>query len=555
MIMAFARAGSLSELQRYAICVGLPLVAVFGVVAFGNPLFDGNDDAGLAMLGAGFGLAVEPEPHLIFSHFGYGILLGIVSQFAGPCAHGWTTLAALGLSMGLYARALCEQSRPNLYLVAAAAIIAVGCVFTRALLLQQFTSTAAVLFGAAIGCWLAVLRSGARSPWLRTVIYMAIVLSFLIRPLAVTLGLVVVVPALIWLAWLGPVNSRRPTLRLMAVIAAMAAAIYVTDNAAYALSPDWRDALTYNQVRSLFNDYFRIPWIPGAPEYAKVGWSENDYAMFMNWYFLHPIFDYDNVNYLARTLLTQAPLFVPAGVRDWLWTLLDSPLLIAICVGQLLLLALLPPCRVIIVLLMIGTFFALAISGLTGRPPLFRVQFSALSVSFLCMLPFLLAKESGAWPLRSLAAVLLLGIALYAGWTVVRAHRQVSTQATAYRAKLLEAHSYFTGTVISWGSAFVWEWLITPTKVYAPVDRAIIPSIGVATRMPVTQSTLERLGIRDLGVTLCTKPDIRVIASTVNIKQLQKFCEEHYQTRPTYNLVFSHPMTEIHLSGIPEQLQ
>jgi hypothetical protein len=341
----------------------------------------------------------------------------------------------------------------------------------------------------------------------------------------------------------------------MAVIAVMAAAIYVTDNAAYALSPDWRDALTYNQVRSLFNDYFRIPWVPGAPEYAKVGWSENDYAMFMNWYFLHPIYDYDNINYLARTLLTQAPLFVTSGVRDWLWTLLDSPLLIAICVGQLLLLALLPTCRVIIVLLMIGTFFALAISGLTGRPPLFRVQFSALSVSFLCMLPFLLAKESSAWPLRSVAAVLLLGIALYAGWSALRAHRAVSTQATAYRAKLLEAHSYFTGTVISWGSAFVWEWLITPTKVYAPVNRAIIPSIGVATRMPVTQSTLERLGIRDLGTTLCTKPDIRVIASTVNIKQLQKFCEEHYRTRPTYNLVFNHPMTEIYLSGIPEQLQ
>jgi hypothetical protein len=88
--------------------------------------------------------------------------------------------------------------------------------------------------------------------------------------------------------------------------------------------------------------------------------------------------------------------------------------------------------------------------------------------------------------------------------------------------------------------------------VYAPVNGAIIPSLGVATRMPVTQSTLERLRITDLGVTLCTKPDIRVIASLANIKRLQKFCEEHYQTRPTYNLVFSHPITEIYVSGTPE---
>jgi hypothetical protein len=552
MIMSIARYGAIPELRRYAIYLGLPLVAIFGVASFGNPLFDGNDDTGLAMLGAGFGLAVEPEPHVIFSHFGYGVLLNVVSRLAGPYAHGWTTLAALGLSIGLYARALCEQSRPNGYLIGTALLIAVGCVFTRAFLLQQFTTTAAVLFGAAIGCWLAVLRSGGRSPWLRTAIYTAIVLSFLIRPAAAILGLVVVVPTLIWLAWLGPVDSRKPTFRLMAVIAVMAAAIYVTDKSAYVLSPDWRDALEYNQIRALFNDYFRIPWIPGVPEYAKVGWSENDHAMFMNWYFLHPIFDYDNIKYLAGTLLTQAPLFVLSGVGDWLITLWDSPLLIAICVSQLLLFALLPSCRTIVALLMIGAFFALALSGLTGRPPLFRVQFSALSVALLCMLPFLLADQVGALPLRSLAAVLVLSIALYAGWTAVRAHRDKATQAAAYRARLVEAHSYFTGTVISWGSALVWDWLITPTKVYAPVNGAIIPSIGLATRMPVTRSTLERLGIKDLGTTLCTQADIRVIASLTNIKRLQKFCEEHYEARPAYNLVFSHPMTEIYVSGTPD---
>jgi hypothetical protein len=552
MITSIARSGSIPELQRYAICVGVPLVAIFAVAAFGNPLFDGNDDTGLAMLGAGFGLAVEPEPHLIFSHFGYGVLLKMISRFAGPYAHGWTTLAALGLALGLCARALCGRSRANVYLVGTALFIAAGSVFTRALLLQQFTATSAILFGAAIGCWLAVLRGGAGSPWLRTVIYTAIVLSFLIRPSAAMLGLVVVLPSLIWLALLGPADSRKPTLRLIGVIAVMAAAIYVTDKGAYALSPDWRDALEYNQLRSLFNDYFRIPWVPGAPEYAKVGWSENDHAMFMNWYSLHPIFDYDNIKYLAGTLLTQAPLFELSGVRDWLLTLRDSPLLIAICLGQLLLFALLPSCRIIVALLMLGTFFALAISGLTGRPPLFRIQFSALSVAFLCTLPFLLAKEAGARSLRNLAAALIFGIALYAGWTAVRAHRDMSAQAAAYRARLLEAHPYFTGTVISWGSALAWEWLITPTKVYAPVDGAIIASLGVAARMPVTQSTLERLGITDLGVTLCTKPDIRVIASLANIKRLQKFCEEHYQTRPTYNLVFSHPITEIYVSGTPE---
>ena len=96
---------------NYAIVLGVPFLTVLGVVLLGNPLFEGNDDTGLAMVGAGFGLAAEPDAHLIFSHYGYGLLLGAVSRFAGPNAHGWISLAALGLSMGLFLRALCEHLR------------------------------------------------------------------------------------------------------------------------------------------------------------------------------------------------------------------------------------------------------------------------------------------------------------------------------------------------------------------------------------------------------------------------------------------------------------
>jgi hypothetical protein len=114
--------------------VGVPLLAMLGLVLFGSPLFETNDDCGLAMIAAGFGTAVEPEPHLIFSHFGYGLVLNAVSRFAGPNAHGWTTLAALGLSIGLYTRAISRYWREDRVLVGAALLIGLGCVFTRALL-------------------------------------------------------------------------------------------------------------------------------------------------------------------------------------------------------------------------------------------------------------------------------------------------------------------------------------------------------------------------------------------------------------------------------------
>jgi hypothetical protein len=535
--------------------VGVPLLAMLGLVLFGSPLFETNDDCGLAMIAAGFGTAVEPEPHLIFSHFGYGLVLNAVSRFAGPNAHGWTTLAALGLSIGLYTRAISGYWREDTVLFGAALVIGLGCVFTRALLDPQFTLTASLLFGAATGCWLAALREGGQSRGLAAGIYGALILSFLMRPTVAILGVLVVGPALIWLAWRGPESSRRHTLLFLIGLVAIAAAAYLTDKAAYFFSPEWRDAVEYNQLRSLFNDFYRIPWIPGADEYAKVGWSANDHAMFMSWYSLHPIFDYAKIKYLADKLLLQTPLFAFAGARDWVTSLWQSPLLSAVVAAQVLTCILLPRHRTFLVLVAIGTLSALILPGLTGRPPVFRVQFSAASIALLCTLPMLLGAVPGLNLIRGLAIALLVGIALYAGSVAIRAHEKRVSEAAAYRARISEVSRYFTGTVISWGATLAWEWLITPTKVYPPLAGTTIPSIGLFTKTPVMTSALRRLGINDLGLTLCTQPDVRLIAAASNVATLKNFCQEHYHVRPTYSLVFSHPPTEIYLSGQPERWQ
>jgi hypothetical protein len=509
-------------------------------------LFDGNDDTGLAMMGAGFGVAVEPEPHLIFSHFGYGLLLSFVSRFAGPYAHGWTSLAALGLSIGLYSRAVCEHARGHGALLGTLMIIAAGCVFAQALLEVQFTITAGLLFGAAMSCWLTVLREGTGSPGLAAVIYGALILSFLIRPSAAILGFVVVGPALVWLAWRGPTSSRSPTRHLIITIAAIATMVYFADRAAYAFSADWRDVLEYNQLRSLFNDFFRIPWIATAPEYQKVGWSANDYQMFMNWYSLHPIFDYDNIKFLARTLLLQAPFLEPSGVRDWLMAPWNSPILSALVIGQLLLCLLLPRQRSLTFLLLVGTFAALILLGLTGRPPKFRVLFPAIGIGFLCML--VIVAEVKLVQLQKVGIGVLLCIGLYAGSTTVLTHRKQVADTVAYRAAIADAKPYFSGTIISWGSGLAWESLITPTTIHAPVAGLTIASIGAISKTPIMQSTLRRLGIADLGSTLCTQPDVRLIADASQIAMLQTFCEQHYHMRPVYSLVFDSPRTQIFIS-------
>lgn len=543
------------NLRRYIIFFGVPLVAVLGVVLFGTPMFEGNDDTGLAMVGAGFGLAVDPDPHLVFAHFGYGLLLNAVSRFAGPHAHGWTTLAALGLSMALYSRALCGHLRAPAYWVGAALIIVGGCVFVRALLEAQFTITAALLFGAAIGCWLSTQQDGHRSTALLIAIYGAIILSFMIRPASALLGLVVIGPALIWLGWLGPAAGRKPARNLIAAVAVVALIAYVTDKAGYAFSPEWRDAIEYNQLRSLFNDFFRIPWIAGAPEYEKVGWSANDYAIFLNWYSLHPIFDYDNIKFLAQSLVQKTPWLVLSGLPDWLTAPWDQPILGCLVAVQLVLCLLLPRHRVFVTLVLMGALCAIVLSALSGRPPQFRVWFAIASVAVLCTLPLLFTAESGLRLFQKFGVGLLVGIAIFVGSTAIRGHQERVANAATYRAALSEMKPFFSGTVISWGASLMWEWLITPTNVHPPLAGMTIPSIGLFTKMPVMRSTLRRLGIADLGLTLCTQPDVRLIANTEFVGQIQTFCEEHYNIRPAYTFVFSHTRTLIYVSGPPERAQ
>ena len=534
--------------QPIAIVLGVPLLAILGTVLFGNPLFEGNDDTGLAMVGAGFGLAVEPDAHLLFAHYGYGLLLGAISRLVGAVAHGWISLAALALSIGLYTRALCEW-RGNVALPACALAIAAG-VFAQALLEVQFTITSSLLFGAAIGCSLAVQQAETRSLPLTAAIYAAIVLSFLIRPSAAALGCVIVGPALCWLAW----HGRRPALHLIVAIAAIALAAYLTDRAAYALSHEWREAMEYNQLRGLFNDFFRIPWIPGAAEYSKVGWSANDHAMFMSWYALHPIFDYENIKFLAQTLALQAPLLVFSGITGWLAEPWHSPVLAALLSVQMLLCLLLPSQqRAVAALLLVGTLVAIILAALTGRPPLFRILFSAIGIALLCTLCLLPGAQVRLRLFQQIGLGIAVAAGIFAGSTAIEAHARRVAEAEAYRAKLAEAAPWFSGTVISWGASLMWELLVTPVTVHAPVRGLTIPSIGLFAKMPVTRSTLQKLGITDLGATLCAQPDVRLIAHTSLVTLLQGFCEQHYHVRPVYNLVFDYSRTQIFVSAAPER--
>src|ERR1700722_2355452 len=101
-VIHFANA-SLRACRPY-LPVLLATIIVASLCLFGEPLYQENDDPLLAMVSAGFGVAVTPEPHLIWSHLGYGLLLGALSRLIGLNAHGWGTAFAIWLSLTLLIR-------------------------------------------------------------------------------------------------------------------------------------------------------------------------------------------------------------------------------------------------------------------------------------------------------------------------------------------------------------------------------------------------------------------------------------------------------------------
>src|SRR5690606_39019841 len=105
-------------------------------------------------IGSGFGIAVEPDPHLVFSHYGYGLLLTRLSRLVGEHAHGLVSLLSVGIGLGLFTFAVSR----NVSTLAMSLLAAGGCVFLTAFLEPQFTVTAGLVFASAVACYLASVQ-------------------------------------------------------------------------------------------------------------------------------------------------------------------------------------------------------------------------------------------------------------------------------------------------------------------------------------------------------------------------------------------------------------
>jgi hypothetical protein len=512
---------------------------VVGVIcAFGEPLYETNDDSFLTMIGGGFGVAVQPNPHLFWTHYPhyfYGLLLVTLNRLIGPNAHGWVTIFAIWLSLVLVIEAALRARR--LIIRIGVPVVYIGGVCLTALLSAEFTITSGALFGAAIASWFVSVSSERPITWVRaSAIVFTLILSYLIRSEAFIMAVIMMVPALLFLSW------RRDTIRRSARLLTLSLVLILvlgwSERFAYTNSPEWQDVPPYMSCLDQICSYQRVPWLPQAPEYRQVGWTHSDYMMFQVWYTRNPIFCLANLQFLVKKLDIPPAATVFAQIRDWFcfpftsW-ILFLPLGAQAAIG----LTLIRGRRCLPILLIFGEFLAIAAAAATGREPQDYVWTAASAVTLTALCALLILTPKGKDSFRIICVTVATFLGLGSAALVCYHHLDDRRNAADYREWIKQNSAYLHGKVTVWDMGLIWEWLITPTRICTPFPDLKVASIDCISCMPVETAMLKSLKIDDLAKDLGTDPQMTLIGEDFLPDILTTFCQQHYGITPVFKQV------------------
>jgi hypothetical protein len=250
---------------RAAWLAGAVVAALALPLGLGEPYWQEIDDAAMAMVARGYGIAAAPSPALIFASVPYGMLAQGLGSY-GLLMYAWLVLSALAAAYALWRAGVAGP-------LGAAALLAV---FAPAALYPQFTSVAGLLAISA-----AVLIVADRRWPAAAAAAALLAVAALLRAEAAVFALLLTLPL-----WWGR-NMRRAAVAAAVFVVAAGTALLV-DRAYYA-APEWQQFTEMNRARIRFTDYglrqyfFRYPLDP-----MRLAWTPNDLVMVEGWFFADP---------------------------------------------------------------------------------------------------------------------------------------------------------------------------------------------------------------------------------------------------------------------------
>jgi hypothetical protein len=543
--------------RNFLIISALSLLLFIGACFWFSVQYQTNDDVAMNLYAAGKGLAQPPSEFLLFQHFLIGLALKFLYTFL-PAFPWYGTLTYLYLLVsGLTVGYAISRLNPRLSAVGLWLVTFV-LFYLRVIVSPQFTICAGylaiagtlLLFGAAVKPY--PTRKG--NLYALTIASALLILAGLIRISSLVLVLVLMSPiygyALVSHV-AGTFRRLAPTLCCVFLISAL---LQWRQQVYYEHSSGWEQFYRYNNVRADFIDRRKIGWNKSTePFFQQIGWSRNDLAMLVSWFYLDPrVYSLQNLLFMSKhtSLSPRSEVAWPKLLFDLRRCFLSYPGIAILALFVLLLINGIGITRWFSLLALPWCLSLFVGIELVERHLPYHVWIVMLFGLYTIQLALwcqtsekrlLHRSMNGRLTSKIVFALVAVPYAICCGAQIKAVSELSATQQyfqKSFRDDMARLQPRVNQLFVIWGADFPYEEYQLPTQAAPVTSNMQILGLGVGSHEPFVQNRLKSFGIDNLYQAFYTRDDVFLICNERKKRLLIQYIWEHYHTSVEIRTVF-----------------
>lgn len=536
--------------------LSIPLFA--GALIWFPGQYQTNDDAAMNMYAAGSNLGQPPSEFLLFQHFIIGLgLKFLYTHLPHVPWYGALLYTYLFLSSAIIAYVIARLH--DRFSILGIWIVLFLLFYLQVIICPQFTICAGYLAISGVLLLFSGIYDPHPSKRVNRCLLIAggglLIWAGLVRFYSLLLVLLSMAPLYAYLLVTRLSDTWRRLVPILCGVALTSVFLNWTQLVYYRNSSGWEQFYSYNNVRAEFIDRHKITWDETTePFFRKIGWSRNDLAMLVSWFYLdRGVYSFRNLSFISRN---TSVLDRPEVAWTSLFTELRQSLVSFGGIATLLLcvIALARNNRAtrgfaLLAVLWYGILFA----GITIVERHLPVRVWLVMLCGLYVTEVILwccaADTAPAPPTdRKLHSGLLLGCVAAAGvfafccWGQFRGDEKLSNNCRFYqrnfRGDLAKLKPKANQLFVTWGGDFPYQSFQLPTEAASASKAMQFLGLGVGNHERVVQDRLRDFGIEDLYRAFYERNDVLLICVERKKALLAQYILEHYGARVVVKTIF-----------------
>lgn len=520
------------------------------------PAFKTGDDVAMMLRSMGIVKSVDPTPYLLYIHYWFGLLLNWLYKIAYsfPWYGSFILLGVFVFHTTLFGLSFRKYGY-RVIIPYVVYIVASGYLIFNEL---QFTISGMLWALSGLLLLLANLDSKKVFNWEVLVGVLFFVIGAMVRWRGAVMMGVLVIPVFVIMMWpLSDLKKQIKRIIPLSLAFVLAFVMWKIDRSFYNQDPGWEYYRSMNRLRSEIVDYKLLE--QQGPEklievLEKVGWSENDYIMLKNWFFMDSS-RYNPTNFEeALSMVPRVKDNLPTSyIKEYLKKSLTNPYVMAVLIAVLSvaflrrkrfkhwLLLLYGPLAFILVSLFIVIYFKEAPE---------RVLFPLSLFSLAIAMPFAGVPPKEAKPSKIQDFLLVVPFILAASLFFSEFRRE------QLKFKQFEEMSRVNEMIVLdhlvpnddklfvvWSAGYPWR-SILPFGDLGYLENFRTLSLGSSQQSPDSRSMLEYFEIEDLYRAIAEDDRIWIHVGSKRqnlMENYRSYMLEHYNMKVTWNIIGKAP--------------